>query len=333
MSDVRTWFEKELQSLGFAGLEGVYDYLSTMSDSECVEYLRSLLGSNPEIQRFASAYVANRATGRPQPSLQTTPPKPTSNDSFTTWASSGAANTSSASKKTKKSRGKGRNGAPSKGQGSRKEDKPSFANAVTHQKASASSSKQMEAIRNSPVEIARQKIREYRQAKRPVNCIKCGKIQMIIKEDGACSFCGAALFAIWERKEERREEHMQDMEAMTKRKRPTVIEPIPVVLGRYTFPSTAEGKGSVRRVKDIQYNYLCENGEESEKHESSTKGGTGIYRNPNINEKDLEEICRSAEELLRQLITQGSVGDSGMSGSCGLVQIDDLSPSVYVQTD
>lgn len=166
-----------------------------------------------------------------------------------------------------------------------------------------------------------------------MNCIKCGKIELIIREDGACSFCGAVLFAIWERKEEQPGEHTQDVEEMARRKKAAEAEPIPVVLGRYTFPGSVGGKGSVRRVRDIEYNYLRENGEESEKHESGNNGGSGLYRNPAINEKDLEEICQSNQELLKQLNGRGSASGSGMSGSCGKVQIDDLAPSVYVQTN
>lgn len=332
MSDVRTWFEKELQRLGFAGLEGVYDYLSSMSESECINYLHSLLGSEPEIQNFASSYVSNRASGRPQQSQHTASPGPLSNDSLTTWASSGAASSSSASKKAKKSRGKGRSNATSKAQGS-KEEKPSFANAVTHHRASASNSKQMQAIRNSPVEVARQKVREYRQAGRPVNCIKCGKIEMMVREDGACSFCGAALFAIWEQEEDQIGKRGQDIEEMTRRRRATIAEPVPVVLGRYTFRGDVGGKGLERRVKDIAGNHIHNEGEKPQKDKSGNKGGTGLYRNPMINEKDLEEVCRFAESFLKKLNTRGTASDNDLLRPCGRIQIDDLAPSVNVQTD
>lgn len=190
MGDLRTWFAAELRELGWGGMEGVYDYLPA-SGPEAESYLRSLLGESPAAVGLAQAFVRYRASGH-VPSRDAGGAQG-AQQADEGWAGGGARG-GDAKGRGKRGRSRGRGGGGGRAAGSAK---PSFASATTgdvRPKETAAS----KAVQESAVELTRRKVREYRRAKQAVNCIRCGKVELIIQEDGACSFCGAPIFSMWD---------------------------------------------------------------------------------------------------------------------------------------
>lgn len=195
MSGLREWFSAEMQKLGFAGLEGVYDYIISMTDTQVEEYLESLLGSEQRIVALSQSFVRIRKAGIPQADFAAN----SGSQDSTSAQSVGQGHVKSASnKKKKRNRGKAGGGPGKRDSKSEQISKPSFANAVSRETQSLHGSAQADAIQKSPAEQARQRLREYRKTNRAVNCIRCGKIEKPIREDGACSFCQSPIFSMWE---------------------------------------------------------------------------------------------------------------------------------------
>lgn len=330
MVAVREWFTNEMQRLGFAGLEGVYDYLETMSDEQSLQYLQSLLGPDSRIQSFANAYIQNRALGNAQ-SVNASALSPASDESLTMWASSSDVGSAVGSKKTKRGRGKGRGGG-SRAPTVKREEKALFAHAVTGGRNVLSKSEQAIAVRNSPVEVARQKVRDYRKSRKPVNCIRCGKIESLVREDGACSFCGAALFSIWEKKERPSLEELEGEGASSKHSgKWKELEPVPVVFGRYVFPLKPGPDGVMDAslpTRDIAGKRCTPVESGSEDIHAGQDSSGGFYRNPAIGKKELDTLCRHANESLKKF---REVTDNASTPAVlvqGKLQIDDVAPSV-----
>lgn len=332
MTDAREWFTNEMKNLGFAGLEGVYDYLTTMSDDQSLQYLQSLLGSDSRIQSFANAYIQYRASGNKQPvNASLSPPTPV-DTSLTVWASSDGSVGGAGSKKSKRGRGRGRAGA-SRTPPAKKEEKALFAEAVASGENALAKSEQAHAIKNSPVELARQKVREYRKSRKPVNCIRCGKIETLVREDGACSFCGAALFSIWEKKEHSAFEELDDDGTSSRQSgKRKGLTPVPVVLGRYVFPLQPGTDGVIDAAlptRNLTEEHCYHVNSESEDIHTAKGSLGGFYRNPVIDEKDLNELSKLAEDSLKKLRERWSnTRNRSAVPVPGVIQIDVVAPSV-----
>ena len=191
MSDLRDWFTIEMGKLGYAGLEGIFDYLASMSDANVPPYMENMLGDGPGVKRLVESYLRRRANKADHNTA------PESNKSLQNASSGGWNMASSQLKKSKRGKGKGRNG----NRDSSKEKKPLYATAAAGKQDAAVNSKVSQAIRNSPAERARQMVREYRKSKAPINCVKCGLIECPIREDGTCSFCHSPIFSLNDRQE------------------------------------------------------------------------------------------------------------------------------------
>ena len=227
MSDLVDWFTTEIRAIGFAGLEGVYDYVASMPDAQVLEYLESLLGSDKHIVDFANSYLQRRTHG--------SQPERASDSQTTSGEARGWGQTARAKSKSKRNKGKDRNGG--KGSTRNQQDQKTFAKAVSNASSAAPRTKQAQAISDAPVERMRQQVREYRKSKRPVNCIYCGKIECPVKEDGSCSFCGSPIFSVWDPSEQsqRAPRSIENSEATVARdgSRKSKTKGPCLVLGRY----------------------------------------------------------------------------------------------------
>lgn len=340
MSSLRTWFTTELEQLGFSGLEAVFDYVATLPDTEIREYLQNLLGTEPRVFAFATAYIQARRTGNiPSRSsaddVETTAQHP--HPTMSTWAAVGTNGNAPASKKGKR-RGKNRKG---NGNGNwtdgKTEEKASFAKAVLEQGSSSTNSAQSNAIRNAPAEQVRQRIREYRKTRKPINCIRCGHIELVVREDGACSFCHEPIFSMYDRTERSSAQHQLSQSSSPHRRQRK--RSMPLVLGRYVFPpgSTEDSSDGGRLVKDIAGSIvldprICaeEEGDVTEKASGCPNQPTeGYYNNPSISKQYLEERCAIMAESVRDLVAKVERDANGRSnqGAYGRLQVDDISPN------
>lgn len=176
----KSWFANSLSALGLAGLEDVFDYVQAMPPADAAVYLESLVGPSAEARAFLAAYVAKRASPAPAPAAPTA--------SFS--------DTSAPRGRAAKKRGRGGRGGGRGGRGGRgaRDGEASFAQAAAPPivepvvvKASA---------RESSVERARAQVDDHRRRKKVVNCLACGYIERALGKDGACGFCGEAMFPI-----------------------------------------------------------------------------------------------------------------------------------------
>lgn len=329
MAELRDWFTSEIGRLGFAGLEGVYDYLLSMPDGEALDYLGSLLGKEPRIQEFSNAFVRNRAVGFTGASASASASiSMVSAPNF--WDEVGSASNAQ-SKKSKRGRGKAR-ATGNKSSGSRQSQKPSFANKVAPK--TAQTSEQSKAISNAPVEQARQKIREYRKAQRVVNCIRCGKVERIIREDGACSFCNAAIFSIWEGN---KSDASLNAGGSSRSRRATVSQDkdsLPVVLGRYCFPSDSFETSFKKTTAPAKIlNMEIDVG--AEQNDAIDAGGregfsNGYYKNSLVNEEELQRCCASEMDNLKKILVKNLPTGPLPVHFDGRLIIDDVTPSVCI---
>lgn len=344
MEGLREWVTGEMQRLGFPGLEGVYDYLATMSDRQVDEYLQSLLGPEPEIQAFAKSYVENRAAGRIVTQATSHVASASSDPPISTWAGVGASSVSN-SKKAKRGRGK-RRVTSTNGSGVKRDGKSSFAIAVTNQKAAEPNSEQAHAIKNSPVEQVRQKVREYRKSKRTINCFRCGKIEDLIREDGACSFCQAPIFSMWER-DAGSSPAQPTRNSSSKAKhwdRQKDNRSMPVVLGRYVFlpDLRTDGGREASLIKNIagkdvlgRSNGVGADGGDTGGSDGGASGKSeGYCHNPNIRANDVEECCSSMVESLKKFAIRVDERQRQFPLDVqGRLQVDDISPNVCLYSD
>lgn len=344
MEGLREWFTGSMHRLGFPGLEGVYDYLATMSDEQVDEYLQSLLGPEPEIQAFAKSYVENRAAGSIVAQTTNHVASASSAAPISTWAGVGAGSVSN-SKKAKRGRGKSR-AASTNGSSVKRAGKSSFASAVANQKSVTPNSEQTHAIKNSPVEQVRQKVREYRKSKRTINCVRCGKIEDVIREDGACSFCQAPIFSMWERDEgSSAAQPTQDSSSKAKHSdRQKNKRSMPVVLGRYVFPAELRRDGcrDTSLIKDLARKDVLgrsnsvgvSGGDTGSSDGGASANSEGYYNNPSIQAEYVEECCASMVESLKKLVARDDERQGWVPLDVqGRVQVDDISPNVCIYGD
>lgn len=323
MDTLREWFSAELQRLGFAGLEGVYDYLQSMSDDQVVNYLHSLLGSTPIVNQFAASYVSFRTTGKTSPSLLQASSSSATDSSFSQWTNS-PGNRGGGSKKGR--RGRGKNKSTNRNPG-KKQSPPSFARAVSKEGSSTSNSVQAKAIENSPVEQARQKIREYRQSRKPINCLNCGKIQILVREDGTCSFCSAPIFSIYGIPTHRAVRDVRGDETQERMGTNHNFKKTSTVLGRYVV---APERRSEISVVNLAGNSIFVQNEETKNESSKSKElATRCYRSESITDSELAGACQTAISELQRFIASGGSGSSTVELEVrGRLQIDAISPSV-----
>lgn len=156
MTGLHRWFAEELKAIGLDGLESVHDYLVTIpNDDDVREHLLGLLGDGEASRQVIDGYIVRRQR----------------NDSGA-GPSSAPRQTSDApdGKKNQRGRGKAKSSAKQSGARSR-----------AQQRADA--------------QEIRRKIFSFRERRAALNCLSCGFIEVMVPEDGACSKCGAPMFA------------------------------------------------------------------------------------------------------------------------------------------
>lgn len=332
MPDLRVWFTSELKRLGFAGLEGVYDYVMSLPDEEAGLHLESLLGSRPGIKVFADTFVRNRRS-RAVSEGQTASAASTATDtSLNFWDEVSVARAPQQSRKSKRTRAKERASANNaKGSNGKQTSKESFASKVTPKVVTES--ELATAITNSRVEQVREKIREYRKEQRVINCIRCGKIERLVQENGACSFCGAALFSLWDGSNSGLTQG-QGAGSPSKRRLLQVPEKItfPVVLGRFCHPASAFTGNDQSQVPGTRR--LCAQKSEEDAAQpppvecKAKKRSSGYYARTLGKDGDLGRLCAAPVDTLwkSNLPTLPAANDSLQCQ--GRLVIDDLFPSV-----
>ncbi|CDF40495.1 unnamed protein product [Chondrus crispus] len=273
MARLRRWFDVELQRLGFGGLEDIFMHLETMPDDQVAGYLQNVLGEQAEVKTLAAAFVTARSDGQRPVGSGT---RAISNgESQPTWDTMSGTGKSSTTKKGKR-RGKNRAGS-SNGNGSKHNTgKTSFASAVAGQGSSTSNSGQAQAIRNSAAEQIPRKIREYQRSKKCINCVYCGYIEKLIREDGACSFCQRPIFSIYG------SEH----EASNMRTRANQSSNRTILENRTASKQEKGGKETVSQATDVQDRDILVS---QVPRLPDTDSSDGFYRNPSLPQSWLEE--------------------------------------------
>lgn len=328
MAELRKWFTKEIERLGFAGLEGVYNYVFSLPDNEALEYLSSLLGSEPHIQEFSSTFVRKRASASTQASSCTASASASEDTALSFWDDVSASN--APPKKSKRGKGRAR-GALNKNPNQRQNQPSSFASKVAPKPRPISD--QSKAIQSAAVEQARAKIRDYRKTQRVVNCMRCGKVERQIREDGACSFCNSPIFPIWDGKNSNMSQQ-NGSSSVSSSRRPVRSQEgnlLPIVLGRYCYPATrfrAEEGSVAPPAKFLNGKSVDTEPGDIESADGGSEGlSTRYYKNPLIDREQLDRCCASHITELTSLAKKSPQGSIPVHFDGRLV-IDDISPSV-----
>ena len=289
MSVLREWFTAEMNRLGFAGLEHVFDYLCSMSDSQVSEYLEDLLGSEPVIEELARSFINKRAGG--------TSSQPSSQPSTTTKVHSDTQGTKQNTKQKKK-RDKTAATSASYSNRSNKKSQGSFANAVSGPSASTSKSTQACAIRSSPVEQAHQRVREYRRTGQIINCLTCGKLEQPIQANGACSFCQAPMFPIHDQSTHSSIDRPQAENARPSYSGESSLMEFPEVFGRYVH----------RQSSDSGYNMSLQglSGQQQSRRGNESIRTLASQDSKSLTKKDLNNCRTKLDQALSGLAVSSS---------------------------
>jgi hypothetical protein len=174
----QAWFASELAAINLTGLEGVYDYVQTMPENEAAPYLESLLGSSPAVLSFVSSYLSRRRAA----------PSSSSSSASASRSPGDEHPTGNGRQPRVRSRGRDRAKTTSVARNDLKNE--------TFASVSGPGSSGPPPRRDAAVERARDKLRACRANRTVVNCLACGFVERNVPEDGACAFCGMALFPI-----------------------------------------------------------------------------------------------------------------------------------------
>lgn len=304
MSVLREWFTEEMNRLGFAGLEHVFDYLCSMSDTQVSEYLEDLLGSESAIDELARSFIKKRAGG--------TSTQPSSQPS-TTKEHSATHNTKQNTKQKKKRDKTATTGASSSNRSNTK-SQGSFANAVSGPRASTSESTQTRAIRSSPVEQAQQRVREYRRTGQIINCLMCGKLEQPIQANGACSFCQAPMFPVYDQTTHSSIDRAEAENTHRSHSREASLIEFPEVFGRYVHRQNSEAGDDMplQRLSQQQ----CSSRENESKFKSAPQEGKSLMK------KDLNNCRTKLDQALSGLTVSSS------SPPQSRLLVDNVYPSV-----
>lgn len=264
-------------------------HLETMPDDQVAGYLQNVLGEQAEVKTLAAGFVTARSDGQTPAGSGTR--AVSMGGSQPTWDTMSGTGKSSTSKKGKR-RGKNRAGSSNGNGSNHNAGKTSFASAVAGQASSTSNSRQAHAIRNSPAEQIPRKIREYRRSKKSINCVYCGYIENLIREDGACSFCKRPIFSIYGSDHETSNMRTRANQSSNR----TILENRTATKQGYQPDKEKRDRETVSQATDVQdRDNLVRNttGADSEKSQvprlPDTDSSDGFYRNPSLPQSWLEE--------------------------------------------